>query len=257
MHTRISLICLYVLIHVVASSANDRSEATDWSARSLQHSRRRHRETPRAVSGDSSGRSARSSRRAARRQRAGGRRRDHQTTEAPDTTEEPIFLDYHTGPDPETAERVCGRDCLFTRDLRRHHRLEAIKEDILRKLKLDGPVNITNRPLQLPGVPVIQDFVQESQMQSDQPYGRHHPLLYEDEVDDDGDRATTLRVFNFAEPPPANLSTNDSQTCFFKFSNDILGSRSQVQNATLGVYIKSPAVPDVMYTYILIYVLGT
>ena len=55
---------------------------------------------------------------------------------------------------------------------------------------------------------------------------------------------------------PANMSINDTQACFFKFSNDILGSRSQVQNATFGVYIKAPSVPGVMYTYILVYVLG-
>ena len=96
----------------------------------------------------------------------------------------------------DTPERpVCGLDCRYTRSLRKGNRVAAIKEDILRKLKLDAPVNITNRPAVMPRVPYI-DAMMENMMQGDQPY------TYQDYLDEDldDDRATTLRVFNFAEP---------------------------------------------------------
>jgi hypothetical protein len=86
--------------------------------------------------------------------------------------------------------------------MRRNNRLEAIKLDILRKLKLEAPVNTTNRVV--PRVPHIDEFRDTFEMQGDQPRGHHHhhnqfPFL-DDDGDDDMDRATTLRVFNFAEP---------------------------------------------------------
>lgn len=80
------------------------------------------------------------------------------------------------------------------RQVKRDYRIESIKSDILRKLRLSRPPNVT--ATRLPAIPHIQRIVDELSYQSDAPWTNHEQQQYEA----DDDHATPLKVLIFAVP---------------------------------------------------------
>jgi hypothetical protein len=89
---------------------------------------------------------------------------------------------------PENCTQ-CG-----ARQVKRDYRIESIKSEILRKLRLSNPPNVT--AARLPAIPHIQRIVDELSYQSDAPWSSHEQQQY----DTDDDHATPLKVLIFAVP---------------------------------------------------------
>ena len=85
------------------------------------------------------------------------------------------------------------------RELKRSYRLESIKTDILRKLRLSAPPNTTGR--RLPNVPLLNRMI--TQIGIEEPTEQvcerpQSPVGGSSESDDD--RMTTMRVIQFSKP---------------------------------------------------------
>jgi hypothetical protein len=74
-----------------------------------------------------------------------------------------------------------------TRQLKQEYRLESIKSEILRKLRLRAPPNVT-RPTHLPDIPQIQTIVHSMSYQSDSAGSEDYS---------DNEHATTMTVMLF------------------------------------------------------------
>ena len=92
---------------------------------------------------------------------------------------------------PPTNCTQCG-----VRQFKRDYRIESIKSEILRKLRLNHPPNVTVP--RLPAIPHIQRIVDELTYQSDAPWSAHGGPEHQFEPDDD--HATTLKLLLFSVP---------------------------------------------------------
>ena len=83
------------------------------------------------------------------------------------------------------------------RDEMKRIRIKNIKDEILRKLRLEAPPNITAR--RIPSIPLIQTIREKYEMQKDAPYSMMADSPYEGGEPDDY-HARTMKVLNFATP---------------------------------------------------------
>jgi growth differentiation factor 8/11 len=115
------------------------------------------------------------------------------------------------------------------RQMKKDYRLAAIKEDILRKLRLTAAPNITGR--QLPQIPPLEglSLTDDDGMLSDPPTGG--ATSYDG---GDDDRATTVQMMLFPVPVP---EVNKPDAFKFRIPRDITSSK-EISKATLGVYIR-------------------
>lgn len=99
-----------------------------------------------------------------------------------------------------TASSASSSDCpsCWTREAKRYHDLETIKANILKKLRLRQPPNITV-PSRLPSIPLVQQYLENEEMMSDAPWsGAVSSQNFEEWSDADG--VTMVRVIHFAVP---------------------------------------------------------
>lgn len=111
-------------------------------------------------------------------------------------------------------------------------RLNAIKEQILSKLRLKAPPNITNKTL-----PKINHFMELKKKIDSQ-----HSNATND--------ATTHRVINFPSPLPAEKNFTLRGVCYFTFQSEVMSVR--IVNATLWFFVRAPTLPQKQTTTILL-----
>jgi len=105
-------------------------------------------------------------------------------TSAVQIREEPVEDDRTMSGGSQTNCSVCPTGSASERDVKRTYRIESIKADILRKLHLRSPPNVTG--IQLPALPHIQRFIDQV----------NHSSHFEDDEDDG---ATTMRVIQVSK----------------------------------------------------------
>lgn len=93
----------------------------------------------------------------------------------------------------ESAPTIKCTSCTG-RDLKRSYRLESIKTDILRKLRMSAPPNVTG--LRLPNVPLLNQMIANLSNTTDT--GHYGSTGSGSDVDDD--RLLTMRVIQFSKP---------------------------------------------------------
>lgn len=134
------------------------------------------------------------------------------------------------------------------REVKRDYRIQAIKADILRKLRLNNMPNVTGR--RLPDIPQLQRIMETYTFQNDSPVDEDQGVRGQDEVDDS--YATTIRVIVFAQTAPPAFAENSNNIFTFNFTADL--AHQQVVNATMGIFIRRPvAHTSLITTWILIY----
>lgn len=143
------------------------------------------------------------------------------------------------------------------RDLKRSYRLESIKTDILRKLRLSAPPNVTG--MRLPNVPLLRQMIASfgNSTGSSENCG---PTDSSPDLDDD--RLLTMRVIQFSKPEEAPASSNSSLGTgfvYFQLPTADIRLRSQIIRASLGIYIRSSAseTRPPTFTWLLVYRLGS
>lgn len=104
----------------------------------------------------------------------------------------------------DNQQSITSSDCssCWTREAKRYHDLETIKVNILKKLRLRQPPNITV-PSRLPNIPLVQQYLESEEMMSDAPWSDAAAAAattqnFEEWSDTDG--VTTVRVIHFAVP---------------------------------------------------------
>jgi len=148
--------------------------------------------------------------------------------------------------------QCAGAGSVVHRDAKRNYRLESIKEDILRKLHLRAPPNITGRSL--PVLPHIQQLIDKlsTPPQGDEPMGGDEGWTerpgegrttgrsgWNTEADDD--RAMTMKVIQFSKPVPTDRILDSSQsnnTCYFPFPMSEIRHANQIVRINFGVYVR-------------------
>lgn len=109
---------------------------------------------------------------------------------------------------------------------------EAIKQQILSKLGLRQPPNITGRAL--PSIPPLNNLLDRYGMQSDAP-GNFKPGPVIEEEEDDY-HAKTEKVISFAQEAPPSLGIpSNIEVLYFKFSHSVMVNK--VMTANLWVYL--------------------
>lgn len=147
------------------------------------------------------------------------------------------------------------------RDLKRQYRIESIKADILRKLRLSSPPNVTGR--RLPELPLLNRMIE--QLNLAEPCNREGAagsLRSKDgagewEAREDDQLQTTMRVIHFSKPEGIIEGFDNRNFIYFKLPSPDIQRPSQVLRAVLGIYIRS----SVTYnqnsnTWLLIYLLN-
>jgi hypothetical protein len=136
----------------------------------------------------------------------------------------------------ETIQSYIRKNCTKCLEIEegKHHRLHQVKRDILHKLGLEKPPNVSHTSIpQKPLTPFFKSLEEEYGIQSDQP-------LYDFGREDDDDSAKTGEVFAFAQTPPKKWGIpNDAGVAFFNFSDQ--SRLLDVVNASLRVYIRAPS----------------
>lgn len=168
------------------------------------------------------------------------------------------------------------------RQAKRHYRYSSIRDDILRKLRLAAPPNVTSH--RLPAIPQLQSIIDEMcrqkgascagaltddrrATQATSSPGDDSTQTTNDYADDV--RATTMKILLFPTSPredatdahPRTSSVDSQQSCRFSFQSDI--APNDVVSATFGIYIRRAtathaAVPPQrphMATWVLVYAL--
>ncbi|XP_073989818.1 growth/differentiation factor myoglianin isoform X2 [Rhodnius prolixus] len=123
--------------------------------------------------------------------------------------------------------------------------LASIKEQILNKLGLSQPPNMTGR--QFPSIPPVDQILDEYSMQADQPTGglQFKPgPAYAEESDDYS--ATIEKVIAFAQPHPRMRHWRGQEMLYFRFSEKMM--ESKVVRAQLWLYLK-PLPPTEHYDH--------
>lgn len=148
------------------------------------------------------------------------------------------------------------------RDLKRSYRLESIKTDILRKLRLSAPPNTTGR--RLPNVPVLDRMIHQLEIEGSTGQVCERPPNTGSEPDDD--RMMTMKVIQFSKPDESQSTPppqHASGFIYFRLPTADIRQSSQVIRANLGLYIRSVANASASssqtprYTWILVYRLGS
>lgn len=111
-------------------------------------------------------------------------------------------------------------------------RLNAIKEQILSKLRLKAPPNITNKTL-----PKINHFIELKKKIDAQ-----HSNATND--------ATTHKVINFPSPLPAEKNFTLRGVCYFTFQPEVMSVR--IVNATFWFFVRAPTLPQKQSSTILL-----
>ncbi|XP_064648037.1 growth/differentiation factor 8-like [Lineus longissimus] len=116
-------------------------------------------------------------------------------------------------------------------------RIESIKTQILQKLRLSAPPNITKE--KIPNVPdrhPLHGHLNKFGVQADDPterlgseVGAEDMYKYEDYY------VNTVKSINFGEKPPSRIG-NNSQICYFTFKDDVMKAR--IEKAKLWVYLR-------------------
>ncbi|CAH1789036.1 unnamed protein product [Owenia fusiformis] len=126
--------------------------------------------------------------------------------------------------------------CALCRDREevKRMRLEIIKSEILKKLRLDSPPNVTGipTPTNPPFLNQLRRFNSRSQQQHTQPMGRRPQ---DDEVEEDNFHAETTKEFIFAERSSSQSCRNEN-CIHFSFGNR---SRVKILNAYLFIYTRN------------------
>jgi len=94
------------------------------------------------------------------------------------------------GDDGEHHEENCSMHCV-TREVKKNYRIESIKVDILRKLRLSAPPNVTGK--RLPSIPQLQEILKR--------HGYHNSSMeFHREDDFDDTYATPMQQILFSQP---------------------------------------------------------
>ncbi|XP_063788815.1 growth/differentiation factor 8-like [Pseudophryne corroboree] len=123
-------------------------------------------------------------------------------------------------------------------------RLEAIKAQILSKLRLENAPNISKEGLRniLPKAPPLQDLIDQHDVQRDS--------AGEGSVEEDDYHATTETVIIMpTEPEITTAAAEKTKCCFFKLSSKI--QLSKISKAQLWIYLKSVQKPTTVVVQIL------
>lgn len=128
---------------------------------------------------------------------------------------------------------ACG-----SRTLKRSHRLESIKNEILRKLRMTSPPNVTG--IRMPNLPHLQMIIDRVQMES-----QHAADQSENEL------ATTMTIFRVSQSSPFDP---ESTTVYFDLNSNELRYPNQVVNAIFYIYIRKLSDPNPDWqSYVLVY----
>jgi len=129
----------------------------------------------------------------------------------------------------------CSASCTPREALKRM-RVETIKLDILKKLRISSLPNMTNQ--RVPDIPWVRNIIDRNSQQNDSPFSE---VAGRDlDFDFDSEHSTTLRTIIF---PPTDESSSSSsvdhhsQFCRFTLQPKVF-SRKEIVNATFGVYVK-------------------
>ena len=117
----------------------------------------------------------------------------HRSTVSDNNDAEVVSEELYDGSGYSSNCSHCGM-----REETRRFKLELIKQDILKKLKLEAPPNIT---ISAKRIPVLTELLEEYEMQGDAPHGHHHHM---NQRYDNDDYAVTDAVTNFAKPRKLN-----------------------------------------------------
>jgi len=135
------------------------------------------------------------------------------------------------------------------REVKRDYRLQAIKADILRKLRISNMPNVTGR--RLPDIPQLQRIMETYTFQNDSPVDEDQ-MMRGNEVEVDDSYATTIKVIVFAQTAPPIFAGNSNNIFTFNFTADL--ANQQIVNATMGIFIRRPTNPSsLITTWILVY----
>lgn len=138
----------------------------------------------------------------------------------------------HYSAQTETDAKVNCSKCGSSRQLRQN-RLDSIKVDVLSKLGLKGPPNITVKTI--PNIPPLENLLDMYNLPKDAPAENFVPGPQFGE--DDEYRITAEKVLALPHAPPERLNVIDHENVlYFKFSSSVMAS--QVQTAHLWVHIR-------------------
>ncbi|XP_013394669.1 growth/differentiation factor 8 [Lingula anatina] len=141
--------------------------------------------------------------------------------------------------------------CILREEAKRF-RIEAIKNQILSKLRLKAIPNITG--LILPKIPPLRSYLDNHPNPNGGMLGDDPNILPQEDVsglETDDYHATTVKVFNFAHPPPRALGVNDSRAIYFTFQPQVVNSK--IVRSHLWVYTLPTAVAHHQDLYLLVY----
>lgn len=121
-----------------------------------------------------------------------------------------------------------GCPCSSVNGSRYVDRMDIIKNDILRKLRMLQPPNATVNPGHLPQIPPLRELLN---MTNDETARR------ELKRDFDDDHVTTMSIIAISQPVPPELNVNLPNVIQFKFNTSGLDPEDLV-SAQLGVYVR-------------------
>lgn len=155
------------------------------------------------------------------------------------------------GDNESLAEQNCSHCGL--REAKRSYRVEAVKADILWKLRMNVPPNVTGRSL--PDIPQIRRIIEHHSHPSPGSDCSTHPTTTtsaEDNYDDSF--ATTLKYVLFAQRAPASVAGSASNVFYFQFQSEM--SHQQIVSAMISIYVRRTPNPGLSATWLLLYRLG-